>query len=298
MWRLAHGCVRCLKKGGISAIMSNIHSGMRAHRLNTFVELFETRQDALAKKLQQCEDVKASSDCIEAMIEELFCVYARQDVDLDAARIKALGQVACTAAAGIGAVSQAEVYEIIRPRKPKRLNAHRVLAYVPCVLMAGLCVFLYWNEQTNLAMGALLAAAVSLILLFVQKTPDAVEVNARPTIDMTELMRRLRTLMRTLDEAVLPVAELSEPDDLPRPLLEGVQMLMEAHFTQDGDFALKSISRLSHAFGESGVEFAEYTRNDRADFDLLAAQQGGQTIRPAVYKGGKLVLRGQATVAK
>ena len=267
--------------------------------MNTFVDLYDAQEEMLEESLLVCEDVKAASDCVENMLEGLFAAYAHQRNDIDRERMKALCATAQTAFASVGAVNHSKVYEVVRSRKTKGFNYSKLLTYLPCALMACISIVLYFENMTDLAMVALASSVLSVVMQFERMQTRDVEFDVRLTMCTGELFRRLRALMHALDEAVMPVAQLALPGELPRPLLEGMQMLLEARLTDDGDYALKSIPRLSHALEGAGVEFSMYNGDNAMDFDLLAsAQKGGNTIRPAVYSDGKLILRGQATTER
>ena len=77
--------------------------------------------------------------------------------------------------------------------------------------------------------------------------------------------------------------------------LHYIQMLMEAVYTQDGDYALKAAPQLVSALNGQGVEMVEYSPEHRDWFELFPGTEDGLTIRPALVKDGKLLARGQAT---
>ena len=74
-----------------------------------------------------------------------------------------------------------------------------------------------------------------------------------------------------------------------------VQMLMEAVYTRDGDYALKAAPQLASALSEQGVEMVEFSEAHRDWFEMFPGTENGLTIRPALVKEGKLLARGQAT---
>ena len=87
-----------------------------------------------------------------------------------------------------------------------------------------------------------------------------------------------------------------EPGGLEPPLLEAVQMLLEARLTGDPEYALKGIPTMVSALNAQGIELLPYSTENHGNFDLLPAPEGGKTIRPALRQGDTLLMRGQATV--
>ena len=62
-----------------------------------------------------------------------------------------------------------------------------------------------------------------------------------------------------------------------------------------GAFALRTIPQLETALSRDGIVMIPYSEENRHLFDLLPAAEGGETIRPALMRGGNLIARGQAT---
>ena len=60
-------------------------------------------------------------------------------------------------------------------------------------------------------------------------------------------------------------------------------------------YALKTLPQVREALFAQGVQAVDYSEENRAYFEMFPSEQGGRTIRPALLREGKLILRGQAT---
>ena len=129
------------------------------------------------------------------------------------------------------------------------------------------------------------------------------ETAATPKADDYELVRLFDRLIDRLD--ALAAARRAEKEDRLAPggepllltdgLLEPLQMLMEAVYTGDGEYALKAAPQIAAALNDEGVRLVEYSPETRDYFDLFPGTQPDLTIRPAVMQGERVLARGQAT---
>ena len=78
-------------------------------------------------------------------------------------------------------------------------------------------------------------------------------------------------------------------------LIQPIQMLMEAVYTGDGNYALKAAPQIVAALNDEGVRLVEYSPETREYFDLFPGTEPDLTIRPAVMQGERVLARGQAT---
>ena len=190
----------------------------------------------------------------------------------------------------------------LETRSRRRLTWREILPYVPCSLCGLLGVWLYFEGETNAAVTAVIAGVVSLVTLLRLKPPvrskQVPDVYGEPRVDPIELARRMEGLFTRVDEMLRAKSVGNEQDPLMLTggLMESVQMLMEARLTNDGAYALKALPQMMAALERQGVEIEMYTDASRTNFDLMPAPMGGETIRPALIKDGRLILRGQATI--
>ena len=74
-----------------------------------------------------------------------------------------------------------------------------------------------------------------------------------------------------------------------------MQLLWEAYEDGDGEYALKAVPMLLSELAGQQITARRYGEGADENFDLLPGLQSGRTIRPALYAGDTLLLRGQAT---
>ena len=265
-------------------------------------DLSQERGQELARRLQGASDVKAAQDEAARYLDELGAQYASEAVEPDRRR-RALGLLAVAKAAleAMGAVSQAEILRLPGPApRADRRDLRGKLCFLPALLAAAAAVWTLVGGQLGLCLLCALSAMGSFWTAERgrREVPQQ-DLQARPQADAAQLARRVDYLLREIDAQLRqePDAPLPAPR-LTTPMLESVQMLLEAQLTGDAQYALKGVSPLAAALARQGVDFVTYAPERAQDFDLLPAPVGGETIRPAVRQGDLLLLRGQATVKK
>ena len=268
------------------------------------MKAYDERREELIRALKECPDVKATADCAALFLDRL-CREAMADAASreERAEIERLFAAAKAGLACMQAVTQAEVTLRRAAAKPltgrQKLSAY--LPYVSLFLGAVLCVWLILEGERAAAVLCVPLMALS----FAQKKealPEE-ETAAAPKADDYELVRLFDRLIDRLD--ALAAARRAEKEDRLAPggepllltdgLLEPLQMLMEAAETQDGRYALKTLPQVREALLAQGVQAVDYSEENRAYFEMFPSEQGGRTIRPALLREGKLILRGQAT---
>ena len=263
---------------------------------------YQEKRDGLQKSLEQCEDVKAASDCVSACLERI-----RGEVRMalpPARREEAdrLFRAASGAAALLMSATEAQVR--VRGKVLALSGKEKLLSRLPflsAALSLLLCVWMILIGQTIPAVLCVLLAAAGWLpsLRKGEETQQEYQVTTR--VNVREAMRALDALMDQLERALAPEEEetaaraASEPLLLTDGLLSSVQMLLEAGCTRDGEYALKALPQIREALYAQGVEAVDYTPEHSEYFELFPSQRGGQTIRPAFLRDGRLVLRGQAT---
>jgi hypothetical protein len=70
--------------------------------------------------------------------------------------------------------------------------------------------------------------------------------------------------------------------------------LLEALYSQSGDFSLRQLKKLRPYLHRRGIEVVEYGPETAASFETLPTKNAGGTLRPALMAGDKLLLPGRA----
>ena len=148
---------------------------------------------------------------------------------------------------------------------------------------------------------ALLCAYLSGRLWTKEGAPQAVD-----TLDPERLWAALRKTTETMDCKIDAFSALArerrereraaEREKLPldREELALVAELLEALYTDNGDFALRQLRRLLPWLRARGVETADYGAETAELFELLPSRSETVTLRPALLHEGKLLLTGRA----
>ncbi len=266
-----------------------------------------------SRRAQFERDVAASPDTRAAFDA---CMRALGDVRRDylsdspgaQARVR-LNELTAAAESGVQlmvAVSQVDIRLSLQnrldaPRKRRAGAAFRTaLAYVPACMCALLAAYLFLDGALPASVFALASGGISLVTLQRLRPPKRQalpDVTGETRVDPVELSRRMDALFSRMDELLsVEQAQGDSPLQLTTGLMESVQMLMEAKLQEDDQFALKALPQMLDALTGQGIEVEMFTAEHRSDFDLLPAYVGGETIRPAMKKDGRLLLRGQATI--
>lgn len=275
--------------------------------LKDMYALGQERAEELTRRLASCEDVKAAQAQGACWLDEIGALYVGQPLEAPRRR-RALGLIALAKAAleVMDAADRAQVVLLPGPAPRRKEQGWRqMIRHLPALLAAVAAVWAFLTDQTNLCLLCALSAMGGYLAVQRGAQPQAVpqeQWQARPQVDAARMARRLGYLLREIDAQLQREDEaIAAPQDAPRltaPMLESVQMLLEAQLTGDAQYALKGVSPLADAMARQGIEFVPYCPERARDFDLLPAPVGGETIRPAVRQGDTLLLRGQATVKK
>ena len=266
-------------------------------------ELYDARREALEKELGGCEDVKAAADAIGSCLEKMR-LEARSAAGTPALRRETdrVFESARQAARLMLSVTEANVSVSRRPVTGKgKIKA--ALPWVSSALGFLLTLWMIMLGQTAPAVVALLSGASGVLWAFNTGGDGPQDVAVTTKVNGYELMRMMDGLTSVIDDA-LTQAE-NEQAQLPGAgraevtgdILSPVQMLMEAVYTGDGEYALKAAPQLREALSGQGIEIVEYDPAHRDWFDMFPGTEAGLTIRPAMVKDGRLLARGQATEA-
>lgn len=126
-------------------------------------------------------------------------------------------------------------------------------------------------------------------------------VTSTPLPDVEVLLERTQRSVRAMDALLTRCLRVTGSDGplsaltWTRTELESVQMLWEAYEDGDGEYALKAVPMLLSELKGQQVTLRRYGDGADESFDLLPGLEQGRTIRPALYAGERLLVRGQAT---
>lgn len=72
--------------------------------------------------------------------------------------------------------------------------------------------------------------------------------------------------------------------------------LLEALYSENGDFALRQLKKLQPWLRQRGIETVDFGPETREFFEVLPTRRSSATQRPALLRGASLMLPGRATV--
>ena len=263
-------------------------------------EKYEPRREALEKELAACVDVKAAADCLGRALERLR-MDSRAEAETPALRRETdrLFDAAKQAALLMMSVTEADISVSRRP-ETRREKIARALPWASAGAGLALAAWMLIIGQNAAAVLGLVSAALGVAQSWLRQDADSSGLRARTRVNVYELMRMTDRLTQAMDDALEQAGQEQAAlpgggDALTGDFITPVQMLMEAVYTHDGDYALKAVPQLEAALNGRGVELAEYSPEHRDWFELFPGTEPGLTIRPALVKDGKLLARGQAT---
>ena len=269
--------------------------------------LFAGRRADFEREITNTPDAKAAHDACVRCLGDLRRDYLDQITD--ASERLRLNELISAAEGGIAmmvAVSNVDIKLRLGGQKATvrriRMGFKQLLVYLPCAMCSVLAIWLYLEAQLPAAVMALASGLMSLLSLMRLRPKQAgstiPDVIGEATVDAQALSRWMDALLGRMDQ-LLEQDKLEQSAQMPElghPMLEAIQMLMEAKLTEDGAFALKALPQMMAALESEGIEVELYTKASGANFDMLPAPVGGETIRPALLRDGRLLVRGQATI--
>lgn len=268
------------------------------------MKAYDERREELVCALKNCRDVKETADCAALFLDRVGRdVRAEASSREERAEVERLFSAVKCALLCMQAVTRAEITVAHSP-KEQQTRAEKIRAMAPHIallLTAALCVWLILEGKQGAAV--LCVPIMQLNLIPQKKSALQEEASASPRADEYELVRQIDRMMERLDAMLSDCRAEREAGRLPADepllltdgLLEPIQMLMEAAETQDGRYALKTLPQVREALRMQGVQAVSFSEENRGYFEMFPSEQGGRTIRPALLREGKLILRGQAT---
>ena len=267
------------------------------------LEAYDRRREALEKELSACVDAKAAADCLGKTLEQVRMEVRGGMEPAGRRETDRLFEAARQAALLMMTVTEADV-RVLKETKIKTPK-EKLMELLPWASVGAGLILTGWMLAIGESAAAILSvvsAGLGAVQGLVKEKSGAPRLETEATrVNVYELMRLTDRLMQALEDAMAQIGEEERqalPGAQPRvtsELLAPMQMLMEAVYTQDGDYALKAAPQLVNALSGEGVELVDYSEATKAYFDLFPGTEGGLTIRPAVLKDGRLLARGQAT---
>ena len=173
-----------------------------------------------------------------------------------------------------------------------------------CVAAAGL--MLYHAMPPLLILlpllgGALTALAASRLS---RERSTRTERKTEAVTDWDKVYRTIHTAALVMDQSLEETAaaerwearrQSAEHPALSDAETELMAGLLEGLYSADGDYALEKLGALRRYLRDKGVELVEFDEQHAALFDKMPGAERA-TLRPALTQGGRVLLRGTATV--
>ena len=174
------------------------------------------------------------------------------------------------------------------------------------ILSALLCAPVVLTVKTQPVIAYIcLAAAVICAFLSGLLWVKAGEGRVVSTLEPDELWHTLTRIAETMDRkledlAALP-ADSGSPDPadgdkgpLKRDELALLAELLEALYTENGEFALQKLKKLRAYLRGKEIELLDFQSDTEAYFEILPSKQRTATLRPALLYHGELLMIGRA----
>ena len=275
------------------------------------VTVFEERKEDFRAQINAAADEKARIAAAQLAMEQIACVLAQEETD-DAARQRQQAVLAvarrapellsCAGAAGELVIAPAKKSKAKRGKG--MIGANAVGAGILALLAAyeaidGHLVF----ACLQLLGGALVLFGGGALLALFAET-GAAQARGVVTIDADALLSRIGDLCRAADVCVSDLALLEKEAGLTRlsgtadeAMLDLLLAMLEAKASGRADAGERILSLAEQYLRRLGMEAAYYSPETADCFDVLPTLSGERTIRPALFKDGKLVRRGVAAKA-
>ncbi len=279
--------------------------------MTPIMEIYQNERVRLENELEGLRDSKAAVDSLCASLERMRLKYREHAKDAaDRAEADRLFDVARQSAKCMLSVSGVGM-KVLKdePHTPTPVDR-----FAACLPMAGMligAVLTAWLLIKDMYTPAVLSTALTAVGWLEAQViyRRRIAVAAVTKVNGNELLRLLDRMMEALEDALDQAFQQRKPllsgtavslaagqsGMLTGEMLEPMQMLLEAGCTQDGEYALKALPKLSDALLRQGIEAVDYSPETAAYFEMYPSDEGGRTIRPALVKDGTLIARGQAT---
>ncbi len=276
--------------------------------MTTIMEIYQRERERLERELDALHDSKSAIDSLCVSLERMRLEYCEKSSPAERSEANRLFDVARQSAKCMYSVSGIGM-NVLKDEAHTPTKADQLVAALP---MAGILIgaaLTCWLLIEDMNVPALLAAALTAVAWLETQViyRRRIAVAAVTKVNRHELLRLTDRLMEALEDALEQSAQqrrltasqayltAGEQPMLNADMLEPMQMLLEAEQTNDGEYALKALPKMRDALLAQGIEAVMYSKENEHWFDMYPSCDGGITIRPALIKDGKLVVRGQAT---
>lgn len=272
--------------------------------MTELMEIYGRERERMERELVLVKGTAEAIDCVCAGLERIRLEYVRNVQDRRRwGEISRLFDTARQAVKCMQAVTGAEV-SVVSEKSVAHTPREALAIVMPIVSIVVGAALTVWLIVKDLNIPAALSMVLTAIAWLEAQTTlrKQLALSVKMHIDRNSLLRQTDRLMEAVDAYVQameaqesPTVTSAEQPMLTGGVLEPVQMLLEAVNTQDGAYALKAVPRLTAALMEQGIEAVDYTPETREYFDLFPGTEPDLTIRPALLKDGRVLVRGQAT---
>ncbi len=274
------------------------------------ITVFEERKEDFRAQLDAAADEKARIAAAQFALEQIACVLAQQEQD-DIARQRQQAVLAVARRAPeLLACAGAEGELVLAPAKKKKKPVRA--AYGAKAIGAAILALLAAHELIDgqFIFAALQMAGGALVLLGGGALParfgaaGAAQARGIVTIDADALLARVGDLCRAADVCVSDLSLLEKEAGLSRlsgtadeAMIDLLMAMMEAKASGRADAGERMLSLAEQYLRMLGMEAVMYSQDTEDCFDVLPTLTGERTIRPALFKDGKLIRRGVAARA-
>ncbi len=189
----------------------------------------------------------------------------------------------------------------------RRVRTGAVFFLLFTVICALTAVLLF--ERVFIAGCALLAASALSAFIAGRLWYGEREIRVRTELDPEIIWKALKKTADTMDrktEEFLAQEKIREAEQAESALENSNRLtnpedlvlfgsLLEALYSQNGEFALKQLKKVPSYLRCCGIDTIEYSPERAEMFDLLPTKNQPSTLRPALCSGEKLLLAGRAT---
>ena len=134
------------------------------------------------------------------------------------------------------------------------------------------------------------------------------EVRIQAGLDPDAVWKTLKKTASTMDRKIDGLCELEKSwereaaaaagDSQNAPVSQEELLLLgdllEALYSQNGEYALRQLKKIRPYLQHKGIEWKEYDKENAELFELLPTKKEASTLRPALVSGDKLLLPGRA----
>lgn len=273
----------------------------------TMQALLAKDEERVRRTLQAGQSVdKSRESAVNTLGDELGALLLRYNAAyVDDPERQAAADAMTAAAREQLALLRAGRTELKSARRETRAGAPWLL-----LLAAALSALSVWLLREGPALYAAAGFALALLCAYLSGrlwtkagAPEA-ETTLDPELLWQTLQRTAETMDRKLEDfAALAQArraeERAEKEERPPLTPEELALmgeLLEALYTESGDFALRQLRRLRPYLREKGIETVDYSAETAELFELMPSKNAAATLRPALLHGKKLLMTGRAAV--